>query len=132
MREDQPAPMSVAYLSRVAAAAVLLVAAALFCMAPPWPGPPPAVRLTLLAAIALGCLLLVPLAARAYRRCDEFHRRMHQTASVRTLPWLVAGFGVLGVLQAAGALPPLNQFASALLVAGVWGVQLMLADRRSR
>ena len=132
MAEDESPGLSASYLAKVAAAVAVLGSIALFGAVPDWPGLPPAARLALLAAGALVCVACVPFAAGVYRRRDEFHRALHQSACVGTLPVLVALHGVLGALQAANILPVFNQLLSMLLVLGVWGVQLMLADRRVR
>lgn len=132
MAEDEAPGLSGPYLAKTVAAVVVLACIAFFGVAPEWPGVPRPAQLGLLAAGALVCMATVPLAAWLYRRSDELHRFMHQSASVGTLPLLVALHGVIGALQAAQLLPAFNQLLSMLLVLGVWGVQLMLADRRSR
>jgi hypothetical protein len=132
MAQDEAPGLSGSYLAKVAATVALLAAVAVFGAVPEWPGLPPAARAALLAAGALVCVATVPFAAWVYRRRDEFHRFMHQSACVATLPVLVALHGVIGALQSAQLLPAFNQSLSLLLVLAVWGVQLMLADRRSR
>lgn len=132
MAEDEAPGLSGTYLAKTAAAVALLAGIAFFGMAPEWPGLARPAQLGLLAAGALVCVAAMPLAAWLYRRSDELHRFMHQSASVATLPLLVALHGVIGALQAAKLLPELNQLVSMLLLLVVWGLQLMLADRRSR
>ena len=132
MAEDEAPGLSGASLAKTAAAVALLAGIAFFVARPEWPGLPHAARLALLAAGALVCVGAVPLAVRLYRRSDEFHRFLHQSASVATLPLLLALHGVIGALQAANLLPAFNQSLAMLLVLAVWGVQLMLADRRAR
>ena len=139
MAEDEAPGLSGTYLAKVAAAVAVLAGIAFFGVAPEWPGVPRPAQLGLLAAGALVCVAAVPRVApfrlgqaADHRRSDELHRFLHQSASVGTLPLLVALHGVIGALQAAQLLPAFNQLLSMLLVLGVWGVQLMLADRRSR
>jgi hypothetical protein len=84
----------------------------------------------------LACLLvmlaLAPLAFIVYKRMDELNRHLHQAASAISLPLLASIIGVLGVLQARGFLPLFNQFwlLGGLIV--LWGLALMLCDRRLR
>lgn len=77
-------------------------------------------------------LALVPLAFILYKRMDELNRHLHQTASAISLPLLASIIGILGVLQVRGFLPLFNQFwlLGGLIV--LWGVALMLCDRRFR
>jgi hypothetical protein len=132
MAEDEAPGFSASYLVKVAAGVAVLAGIAFFGVVPEWPGLPRTARWGVLAAGALVCAATVPFAAWLYRRSDELHRFMHQSASVATLPLLVALHGLIGALQAANLLPGFNQSLAMLLVLGVWGLQLMLAERRSR
>jgi hypothetical protein len=120
------------YLAKVLGGLLLLGAITFAGWMPAWPGLTPPLRFTLLVMAALAFAAGIPLAARLYRRQDEFHRFVHHSASVSTLPLLVALFGIMGSLQAADMLPPLNQSVSMLLIVALWGVQLMWADRKTR
>ena len=132
MAEDEAPGLSASYLAKAAAVVAVVAGIAFFSAAPGWPGLPDRVRWGVLTLGALVCAATVPFAAWLYRRGDEFHRFLHQAASVATLPLLVALHGVIGALQAAKLLPVFNQSLAMLLVLGVWGVQLMRADGRSR
>ncbi len=92
-------------------------------------GLPPA--LTLIVSL-LAMLLLAPAVLLVYRRMDELNQGLHQQASTISLTLLAAGSGVLGVLQARGLLPLFNQFWLLGGLLAVWGIALMLRDRRYR
>ena len=77
-------------------------------------------------------LALAPWVFHAYKRMDELNRHLHQVASAISLPLFASIVGALGFLQARGYLPLFNQFwlLGGLIV--LWGMALMLSDRRLR
>ncbi len=85
------------------------------------------VGLLLLVAVALA-----PIMRRVYQRMDELHKLLHKRASMASLSFLTSVSCLVGILQANHLIPLFNQFWTLGLVAAVWGVNLMLADRRFR
>lgn len=85
------------------------------------------VSIAVLVALALA---LVPGVRWIYLRRDELQRLHHQQACVTSMAILASACALLGILQANQLLPLFNQFWTFGLLIAVWGVQLMLADRR--
>ncbi len=85
--------------------------------------------LTLLLALAVA---MVPMVQGVYRRRDELQKLLHQNASVASLTMLASASSLLGILQASQIVPLFNQLWTLGLLVAVWGVNLMLADRRFR
>lgn len=85
-----------------------------------------------LSGLLIAAVALFPLVQWKYRRMDELQRLLHQNSSVITLPMLASLFCLIGILQAAEIIPLFNQFWFLGILVAVWGVNLMLADRRFR
>jgi len=83
-----------------------------------------------IAVLVALALALVPGLRWVYLRRDELQRLHHQQACVTSMAILASACAVLGILQANQLLPLFNQFWTFGLLIAVWGVQLMLADRR--
>jgi hypothetical protein len=75
---------------------------------------------------------IIPILYRAYQGMDELHKSLHQTACMYCLPLLAVLSSVLGVLQAQSVIQTFNAFWILALMIALWGVALMLADRRFR
>lgn len=86
----------------------------------------------LLALLVMLAAALFPLVQWVYHRMDELQRLMHKRASVITLPLTAAIACCVGVLQANQLMPLFNQFWGLALIVVLWGINLMLADRRYR
>jgi hypothetical protein len=129
MLESSVATTSLRYLGKVliglsmlalwVSAAICLPMAAITS---PW-------RQVTVSALVLAVLALPFLAHRQVGRADELRRAIHQLACTRSLPWLAAACGALGVLQANDLIPLFNQLWVLGLLIAMWGLQLMLADR---
>jgi hypothetical protein len=129
MHKPFAATASLRYLAKVllSLAALALWAAAAICLptvaiTSPW-------REVTVIALVLAVLALPSLAHRQVGRADELRRAIHQLACTRSLPWLAAACGALGVLQANDLIPLFNQLWMLGLLIATWGLQLMLADR---
>lgn len=79
--------------------------------------------------LILGMLALVRVVHWLYGHADELQQAIHQIACARSLPWLTAACGAIGVLQANDLLPVFNQLWMMGFLVAMWGLQLMLADR---
>ncbi len=95
-----------------------------------WQDLSPAIRLGGISALLLLAISIVPLVQTAYWRQDELHRTMHQMASTSALLWAAAISAAIGALQAAGLLATFSQFWTLGAIVCLWGLRLMLADRR--
>lgn len=83
----------------------------------------------------LGLLLvlavaLIPLVRLVYHRMDELQKLLHKKASMSSLSLLVSMSCAIGILQASRLVPLFNQFWTLGFIVMVWGVNLMLANRR--
>lgn len=129
MHEPPVATLSFPYLAKVLFGLVVLalwVATAIWLPSVAITSPE---RQITVSVLMLGMLALLPLAHRLSGRADELQRAIHQLACARSLPWLAAACGVMGVLQANDLLPMFNQLWMLGLLVATWGLQLMLADR---
>ena len=92
-----------------------------------WTGSDGTLMATLLIVAAL---VVTTLLWRIYGRLGELEKIMHHGACVLALTILALGSAVVGILQAIGLMPVFNQFWLFSAAVAVWGVCLMLVDRR--
>ncbi len=83
-----------------------------------------------LAALLLFAVALIPVVHLIYHRMDEMQKLLHQKASMISLVILASASCAIGILQASQLAPLFNQFWILGLIVVVWGINLMLADRR--
>lgn len=131
-QEVEPSGLNLIYLFKVLTGLAIvagLVAAALWL---PLSAASPTQQRWGLGALLLAALLLIPTVQGLYRRRDELQQRLHQRASVASLSMLAGACCLLGILQAQQIVPLFNQFWTFGLMVALWGINLMLADRRFR
>jgi hypothetical protein len=75
---------------------------------------------------------IVPFVRRVYLKMDELQKLQHQNACVNSLPLIAVMSAIIGILQVNKLLPAFNQFWGLGMIAGVWAISLMLADRHYR
>lgn len=92
----------------------------------------PFMRNMLLGALLIAAAVIVPFARRVYLKMDELQKLQHQNACVASLPIVAAASAMLGILQVNDVIPAFNQFWVFGMVAAVWAINLMLADRSFR
>jgi hypothetical protein len=129
MHEDQATARQVGYLIKVLLGLALLVFEVLVALGLPDAAMGAKARQGVIVGLVLTMLMQVQWIRWLYGRADELQQLMHRLACARTIPWLAAGSGIAGVLQANGVIPVFNQFWMLGALVALWGVQLMLADR---
>ena len=67
---------------------------------------------------------------RVYARLGELEQTLHRNASALALGILAIVSAVLGILQSSELIPVFNQFGFFAAIAAIWGLCLMIADRR--
>ncbi len=130
MDEEQGIAINPIYILKVVGALVVLGAIAAASYLPGirrWSGSESALLVVVLVAAAL---LLTALLWRVYITMDELGRVLHHGACVLALAIVALGSGVVGILQANDLMPVFSQFWLVGAVVAVWGVCLMLVDRR--
>ncbi len=132
MNEKPASPQKFVYLLKITAGLAGLGALAILAAALPASELPPPLRFLLLGVLLGAAALIAPIVNRMYGRMDELHRTLHQRACVATLGVLAGASAIIGILQANGLMPVFSQFWALAMIIGVWGVNLMLADRRYR
>ncbi len=129
MHEDHTVASPLPYLIKVLLGLGLLGLEVLIALGLPDAVMGTTARHGVIAALVLTMSLQVQWIRWLYGRADELRQAIHRQACARTLPWLAAGCGVAGVLQANGLIPVCNQFWTLGALLALWGLQLMLADR---
>ncbi|ADV66022.1 hypothetical protein [Deinococcus maricopensis] len=128
---DRPAPpLDRLYLLKVLLGLLALASLVLLAQTLDLLGLPLLQQRLLLSLLVLLAAAIVPASRIIYRRTDELEQILHQHASMNSLAIIASASAILGILQAGHLLPVFNQFWTLGLVIGIWGVQLMLTDRR--
>jgi hypothetical protein len=130
MHKDPTTANQVRYLIKVLLGLALLSLVALVALRLPDLALGATARQAVIVLLVLILWMQVPLIRWLYGRADELRQLMHRQACASSLAWLAAGNGIAGVLQANGVIPTFNQFWALAALVALWGVQLMLADRR--
>lgn len=118
------------YLLKVLTGLAVLAMVILAALWLPDSGVSPVQQRTGLAVLLLSAIALVPVVQLIYHRMDELQKLLHQKASMISLAMLASGSCLVGILQASELAPLFNQFWTLGFVVVVWGINLMLADRR--
>lgn len=129
MQEDQAPASRMHYLIKVLLGLALLILEVVVALGLPDLVMDATARQAVIVLLVLTMLMQVPLIRWLYGRADELQQLMHRQACARSLAWLAAGCGMVGVLQANGLIPAFNQFWMLAALVALWSVQLMLADR---
>lgn len=120
------------YLVKVVTGLAILAAIVLTAFWLPEAELPPRQERLLLTLLLLLAVSLLPVVHLIYQRMDELQKLMHKRASMNALVIAAASTLIAGILQINQLIPLFNQFWNFAFIVAVWGLSLMLGDRRYR
>ncbi|WP_035052196.1 hypothetical protein [Andreprevotia chitinilytica] len=130
MNEEQTFPVQPLYIFRIVLGLLVLGSLVVAAYALPLSDASPLARYLQISGLALLAATIVPSVWYVYNSMDELQKILHQSACASSLSLIAAISAIVGILQANELIPVFNQFWTLGTIIGVWGVNLMLVDKR--